>query len=79
MQAKYAVLLAIGGVALGAAGSSMMTSVLLRAYSADAQITDCLCDAWLPFFGRPRPQSRLGANGGIRDQGRMHGRRRRGM
>jgi hypothetical protein len=30
MQAKYAVLLAIGGVALGAAGSSMMTSVLAQ-------------------------------------------------
>ena len=30
MQAKFAVLLAIGGVALGAAGSSMMTSVLAQ-------------------------------------------------
>jgi hypothetical protein len=30
MRAKYAVLLAIGGVALGAAGSSMMTSVLAQ-------------------------------------------------
>jgi hypothetical protein len=30
MQAKYAVLLAIGGVALGAGGSSMMTSVLAQ-------------------------------------------------
>ena len=30
MQAKYAFLLAIGGVAVGAAGSSMMTSVLAQ-------------------------------------------------
>ena len=30
MQAKFAVLLAIGGVTLGAAGSSMMTSVLAQ-------------------------------------------------
>ena len=30
MQAKYAFLMAIGGVALGAAGSSMMTSVLAQ-------------------------------------------------
>jgi hypothetical protein len=30
MQAKYAFVMAIGGVALGAAGSSMMTSVLAQ-------------------------------------------------
>lgn len=30
MQAKYAFLMAVGGVALGAAGSSMMTSVLAQ-------------------------------------------------
>ncbi len=30
MQAKYAFLIAVGGVALGAAGSSMMTSVLAQ-------------------------------------------------
>ncbi len=30
MQAKYAFLMALGGIALGAAGSSMMTSVLAQ-------------------------------------------------